>query len=150
MRGPHKTQLLLAALTALMLVVGAVAVVLYTALYPPHFRGWGEVVADRRTVAGWVVNARDMRARVEVQLYVDGQFAGAGLADRPRPDVVRAGRADEERCGYDFKIPPLAPGEHEARVYALHAVAGRSPRTLLLTGTPLRFRVEEGGRVVPL
>jgi hypothetical protein len=146
-RRRRKWQSALAALTAVTLAAGAASVVLYTWLFPPHFRGWGEVVTERRTVAGWVVNARDARARVEVQLYIDGRFAAAGVAELPRPDVVGAGWARDERCGYAFQIPPLAPGEHEARIYAAHAAAGGAYRTLLLTGTPLRFHVDEAGSV---
>lgn len=137
----------LAALTATALVAGAASVVVYTLLFPPHFRGWGEVVTERRAIAGWVVNARDAAERVEVRLYLDGRFAGSTVAESPRPDVVRAGRAKDERCGYEFKIPRLEPGEHEARVYAAHATRGGSYRTLLLTGTPLRFRVDEAGNI---
>lgn len=140
-------QLALAVLTATALVAGAASVVAYTLLFPPHFRGWGEVVVERRAVAGWVVNARAPRERVEVRLYVDGRFAGSTVADLPRPDVLRAGRAADERCGYDFKIPPLPAGEHEARVYAAHAARGGAYRTMLLTGTPLRFRVDDAGNI---
>jgi hypothetical protein len=125
----------------------AASVALYTYLFPPHFRGWGEVVIERRSIGGWVVNARDAGERVEVRLYVDGRFAGSSVAELPRPDVVRAGRAADERCGYDFKLPPLPAGEHEARVYAAHAARGGAYRTLLLSGTPLRFRVDEAGNV---
>ncbi|HEX5707040.1 MAG TPA: hypothetical protein VFX96_07080 [Pyrinomonadaceae bacterium] len=141
-------RLALAILTATSLAVVVASVALYTALFPPHFRGWGEVVSDRRAVAGWVVNARDDAVRVEVRLYVDGRFAGASVADLPRADVVRAGRATDERCGYDFKLPSLPPGEHEARVYAAHATPVGAYRTLVLTGTPLRFRVDEAGNVL--
>lgn len=138
---------LLAVLTTITLAALAVSVALYTFLFPPKFRGWGEVVAERRSIGGWVVNARDAGERVEVRLYVDGRFAGSALADLPRPDVVSAGRSADERCGYDFKLPALTPGEHEARVYAAHAARGGAYRTLLLTGTPLRFRVDDAGNI---
>jgi hypothetical protein len=63
---------------------------------------------------------------------------------------LEAGRARDERCGYSFALPALAAGPHEARVYVAHAVATMAGtyRTLQLTGSPLRFEVEEGGRVV--
>ena len=142
-RGPQR---LLAAVTAATLAVGAAAVVARTVFFPPAFRGFGEVAGDGR-VAGWAVVEGDPGRRVAVQLYVDGRFAGAQLAELPRPDVVAAGRARDERCGYSFHLPRLAPGEHEARVYAEHSVAGGAYRTLQTVGAPLRFVVGERGEV---
>ncbi len=146
MRSHPRPYRLLAALVAVTLAVGAAAVVARTVLFPPVFRGFGEVTEDGR-VAGWAVAENDSGARVAVQLYVDGRFAGAQVAELPRPDVVAAGRASDERCGYSFALPKLAAGEHEARVYAEHRVAGGAYRTLQTTGTPLRFTVGESGDV---
>lgn len=136
---PRRWQLITALLTALTLVGGAAAVYLYASYFPPYYRGWGEVTAHR-TVAGWAVNERLPEERVEVQLYIDGRFVAGGVANLPRPDVVAAGRARDERCGYSFDLPALAEGEHEARVYALHKVGDGSYRTLQMTGEPLRFK----------
>lgn len=140
---PH---LLFASLNAALLLVGAAAVGLYAAMFPPCFRGAGEVTRDGK-VAGWVVNKFEPAERVEVQVYLDGRFMAGGVADLPRGDVVAAGYARDEWCGYGFNIPPLAEGEHEVNVYAMYKVGGGAYRTLQLVGNPLRFRVAEGGRV---
>ena len=135
----YKTHLLLAALVAATLVVGALTLYARHAAYPPHFRGFGELT-PRGEVAGWAVNSARPGERVQVQLYVDGRFVAHQLATLPRPDVLAAGRSTDEHCGYLFPLPPLPAGEHEARVYALHAPASSDYRTLQQLGLPLRFK----------
>ena len=142
-----RLQILFAALACLTLTVGAYAVWTEYATFPPYFRGFGEVTR-RGEVAGWAVDASDSSARVEVQLYVDGRFVAHGTASLPRPDVVAAGRAVDENCGYSFALPALPAGEHEARVYALHPARSRAgPHTLKQLGNPLRFTTGADGRV---
>jgi hypothetical protein len=135
-----------AALACLTLSVGAYAVWAEYARFPPHFRGFGEVTR-RGEVAGWAVNASRPDARVEVQLYVDGRFAARDVALLPRPDVLAAGRAPDANCGYRLPLPPLPAGEHEARVYAVHA-DGPELRTLRQLGNPLPFTTGADGRAV--
>ncbi|HYP52542.1 MAG TPA: hypothetical protein VEQ42_03325, partial [Pyrinomonadaceae bacterium] len=122
------------------LFVVALATGFHYAAFNPHFRGSVDR-ADARTVEGWAVDESAPDARVEVQLYLDGRHAGVRLADRPRPDVRDAGRARDERHGFSFDTPPLAPGEHEARVYAVHASGAGRRRTLRQIGPALRFTV---------
>jgi hypothetical protein len=141
-----RLQILFAALVCLTLAAGAYAVWTEYRNFPPHFRGFGEVT-PRGEVAGWAVDASRPAARVEVQLYVDGRFVAHAEATLPRPDVVAAGRAEDPGCGYSFALPRLAPGEHEARVYALHAPGPRSLRTLKQLGDSLRFTAGGDGRV---
>lgn len=129
----------------LTLSVGVLSVWLSALFFPPHFRGWGELTADG-AVAGWVVNRSDPSERVQVQLYLDGRLVAVGTADLPRPDVVAAGYARDERCGYRFNLPRLAAGLHEARVYSSHSVASGAYRTLQLTGRPIRFTLDERGK----
>lgn len=131
---------LLAKSLAELLFVGVLAVGFYLTAFTPFFRGTLDV-ANSRHVAGWVVNQAEPQARVEVQLYVDGRFAGNRLADLPRPDVVAAGRAADERHGFSFDTPALPPGEYEVRVYAVHVSGSGARRTLQLVGKPLRFQV---------
>jgi hypothetical protein len=140
-----RLQIVFAALACLTLSAGGYAVWAEYANFPPHFRGFDELTR-RGEVAGWAVDAARPEARVEVQLYVDGRFAAHGLASLPRPDVVAAGRTKDESCGYSFALPALPAGEHEARVYALHA-PGVGARTLIQLGNPLRFTTDAGGRV---
>jgi hypothetical protein len=144
-----KTHLLIGIPLAATLLLGAGAVYLHHVFFPTRFSGWGEVTAGR-TISGWVVDRAGPLGPVEVQLYIDDRFAAHGLADLPRPDVSAAGWTKDARCGYDFKVPRLAAGEHEARVYAVHRVGGGGTHvTLQATGNPLRFRVGADGSVRP-
>ena len=141
-----RPQLVIAALASATALAGTLSVCSYCYYFPPHFKGFGEVT-PRGEVAGWAVDSSRPSERVRVQLYIDGRFAAYGLADLPRPDVVAAGRADDERCGYSFPLPPLPADEHEARVYALHTVGGGGPQTLLQLGRALRFTTDADRRV---
>jgi hypothetical protein len=110
--------------------------------FHPKFRGAVDV-ADARTVEGWVVDEAGPGRQVEVQLFIDGRFVAQASADRPRPDVLAAGRAARAEHGFRFDTPPLAAreAEYEARVYALHAAGDGERRTLNQIGKALRFRV---------
>ena len=119
------------------LLVGALAVAFYTNAFPPTFHGWGEAVADTRSIAGWAVNNAAPSERVEVQLFIDGKFHSMQVAQLSRPDVVAAGWAKDEWHGYNFALADLPPGEHEARVFTLHR--NRDRYTLQLLGDPIRF-----------
>ena len=146
---PNRTRsyLLIATLSIAATFVAILCAYVYSAtFFPPIYRGWAEVSAGGG-VAGWVVNRRSPTERVEVQLYVDDQFVGYRVADLPRPDVVAAGRAVDERCGYAFDVPPLAKGEHIGRAFALHKVGTGEYRTLQLIGVPVRFTVDSDGKV---
>jgi hypothetical protein len=102
------------------LFVAALAVAYVHHNFKPSFRGSFDAV-DARVAIGWAVDEAAPDAHVEVQLYVDGHFAARGRADRPRRDVRAAGRAQDDNHGFELALPPLPPGAHEARVYALHA-----------------------------
>jgi hypothetical protein len=145
-RRARLTQLLIGKSVVEALFVAALAVGFYYMAFTPHFRGWSDV-ADARRIAGWAVNEAAPDEPVEVQVYIDGRFAGNRLANLSRPDVVAAGRSRTELCGFEFDAPPLAAGEHEARVYAVHSSNGGARRTLQLIGFPLRFHLtpEEAG-----
>jgi hypothetical protein len=127
-----------AKLTLDLLFVGALAVYTHAVAFHPAFSGTLDY-ADGRSVRGWVVDRAQPDAAVEVQLYVDGRFVAAGFADEPRPDVSAKGFAPDERHGFVFKLEPALYGEHEARVYAVHASGGGARRTLQQIGSPLRF-----------
>jgi hypothetical protein len=119
------------------ILVGTIAVVVYTRAFPPTFHGWGEAVVESHSIAGWAVNNAAPWDRVEVQLFIDGQLYGSQVAQLSRPDVAAAGWARDEWHGYSFAIAGLTPGDHEARVYALHRNGDRY--TLQLLGDPIRF-----------
>jgi len=121
------------------LFVGTLAVVVWANAFPPTFHGWGEVV-NSQAIAGWAVNNASPWERVEVQLFIDGKLHDSQVAQLSRPDIVRAGWAKDEWHGYNFAIAGLAPGLHEARVYALHQTGARM--TLQLLGDPIPFVVD--------
>jgi hypothetical protein len=118
-------------------LIGAVAIIFFVTSFPPFFRGWGE--ATPHSIAGWVVDDAKPWHRVEIQLFIDDSFAATGVANLPRPDVFAAGWSKDEWHGYEFQLPRLAPGAHEARVYAVHVSGGGNRRTLQLVGDPIRF-----------
>jgi len=125
------------------IIVGTIAVVVYTKLFPPTFHGWGEAVVESRSISGWVVDDADPWRRVEVQLFIDGKLSGTQVAQLSRPDVVAARWAKDEWHGYNFVVSALGVGIHEAKVYALHQQGDRY--TLQMLGDPIRFHVEADG-----
>jgi len=127
------------------ILVGTIAVVVYLNAFPPTFHGWGEAVAERKSVSGWVVDDAHPWRRVEVQLFVDGKLMGTQVAHLSRPDVVGAGWSKDEWHGYSFDLPGLARGSHEARVYALHSSGAGTRYTLQMLGDPIRFEVSPDG-----
>jgi len=127
------------------ILVGAIAVGTYLNAFPPTFHGWGEAVAASRSIAGWAVNDGTLWQRVEVQLFVDGKLSGVQVANLSRPDVVAAGWSTDEWHGYNFPLPSLPAGAHEARVYALHQSGSGARYTLQLLGDPIKFVVNAEG-----
>jgi hypothetical protein len=136
-RGRLTRYLIFKSVVELLFVV-ALAIGFYLTAFAPDYRGTLDH-ADAKHVEGWAVNLADPHGHVEVQLYIDGRFAGDGLADSARPDVLASGRAADEMHGFNFDTPALPAGEHEARVYAVHASGGGQRRTLQLIGKPFLF-----------
>ena len=122
------------------ILVGTIAVLVYVKTFPPTIHGWGEAVAESKSISGWVVDYAEPSRRVEVQLFVDGRLVGTQVAQLSRPDIVTAGWAKDEWHGYNFVVNDLAEGTHEARVYALHQSGDRY--TLQLLGDPITFEVD--------
>jgi hypothetical protein len=127
------------------LLVGALAVFAFLTILPPYFHGWGEVTDTG--ISGWVVNNATPWDRLEVELFVDGKYIAARVANESRPDVAAAGWAKDEWHGYKFPLTSLSAGLHEARVYALHASGGGTRRSLQLVGDPIRFSVAANGKL---
>jgi len=130
------------------LFVGGLAVFTFMTILPPYFHGWGEVT--NTGISGWVVNNASPWERVEVQLFVDGKFAGDGIADQSRPDVSAAGWAKDPWHGYSFRLTSLRLRYHEARVYALHDSGGGARKSLQLVGDPIPFFVDDQGTITRL
>ena len=127
------------------ILVGTIAVVVYLNAFPPTFHGWGEAVVESRSIAGWAVNDADAWQRVQVQVFINGEPSGEQIANFSRPDVVTAGWAKDEWHGYNFALPSLPAGNHEARVYVRHESGDAVRYTLQLLGDPIRFVVNEDG-----
>lgn len=123
------------------LLVTAIAVGFYFATTNRNLHGVLDR-ADGQTVTGWVVDEARPAKHVEVQLFIDDNFVSDSAADQFRPDVHEAKRAEDDWHGFLFQTPALRPGEHEARVYALHSSGAGARRTLQLVGKPFRFRIE--------
>jgi hypothetical protein len=138
---PNLLQLLIAKSVAEALLVTVLGVAFYLVVTNPNLRGWLDN-ADAQTVAGWVVDEKSAGSRVEVQLFIDDKFVEDRVASDFRPDVRQAQRANDDWHGFVFKTPPLAPGQHEARVFAVHRGGSAERRTLQIVGKPLHFRVD--------
>jgi hypothetical protein len=134
-------QLLIAKSVIEALLVTALTVSFYLVVTNPHLRGWLDQ-ADARNISGWVVNETSEGTRVEVQLFIDDKFVENRTADAFRPDVHQAQRANDDWHGFVFQTPPLAAGDHEARVFAIHRGASDQRLTLQIVGKALRFRVD--------
>lgn len=128
--------------------ISALAAGYYLRVTPPVYRGWSEITAQG--VGGWVENRAHAAESVEVQLYVDGKFFGSTMASLPRPDVLGAGRADDERCGFQVDTSSLVEGAHHARTFAVHkAEDENAPRALIPFGPVLRFKVNAHQSIGP-
>ena len=136
-------QLLIAKSAVEILLVAGLTVGFFLITFP-HFQGWGE--ATPRAIEGWVVSQQHPEQKVEVQLFIDDSFVASGLADRPRPDIVIAGKSKDEGHGFSFEIPKLAQGYHVARAYAVHSSNQDKRKTLQLIGDPIPFDLDAAGK----
>jgi hypothetical protein len=123
------------------LLITAVAVGFYFATTNPNLRGVLDN-ADASSASGWVVDESNPSARVEVQLFIDDAFVGHAAANQFRPDVHNAKHAEDDWHGFAFQMPKLAPGQHQARVYAVHSNGAGTRRTLQLIGKPYNFHAD--------
>ncbi|HXM34472.1 MAG TPA: hypothetical protein VN920_04760 [Pyrinomonadaceae bacterium] len=128
------------------ILVATLGIVFYLSAFPPYFHGWGEVSSG--TISGWVVDHSAPSSRVQVQFFIDGNFAATATANQSRPDVVNSGWASDEWHGYRFSAPLLPAGVHEVRVYALHSSGGGIRQSLQLVGDPISFLVDANGRLI--
>lgn len=127
------------------LLVGALAVFTFMTVFPPYFHGWGEITETG--VSGWAVNNAEPWERVEVQLFIDGQFVAQSVANQSRRDVLAAGWTRDEWHGYEIPVSALTEGAHEARVYALHHSWDGARKTLQLLGSPIPFSIDSNGKL---
>ena len=75
----------------------------------PSLYGVVDVMRPER-VAGWVIDRRDPRAALDVEVRREGTLAATVKADRPRRDLEKAG-VGTGRYGFACELdPPLEPG----------------------------------------
>jgi hypothetical protein len=120
-----------------LLFVCGLAAYTHAVTYRTGFEGKVEQ-ADGSQVSGWVVDLERPGASVELQLFLDGQFAAAAVTSEP-PAGAAEGPGDYGRRAFVFRFEQPRHGEHEARVYAVRAGRGGARRTLQQIGDPRRL-----------
>src|SRR5277367_4765757 len=71
----------------------------------PSFEGFVDTFNDG-VVAGWALDQRQPGESIEVDLYIDGEYAGSAAADLPRPDLFAISPASQKK-GFRFNVKPL-------------------------------------------
>src|SRR5438105_6216146 len=74
--------------------------------FSPQLRGAIDA-ANQMRVAGWAYDSKTPEEGIEVQLFIDGQFAAARRADERREDLVQSHAAENPRHGFSFTVEPL-------------------------------------------
>jgi hypothetical protein len=74
------------------------------------------------TLKGWAIDPDTTRA-VQIHVYVDGSYAGAGTANRSRPDVGDAYPGSGDNHGFEVTVP-ISPGSHQVCAYAINIANG--------------------------
>jgi|GEM_PF-1224548 len=82
-----------------------------------NFEGY-RVGAGTITVTGWAIDP-DTTGPVDMHVYIDGNGAGRGFANRPRPDVGQAFPAFGPNHGFEITVP-ISGGPHQVCVYAIN------------------------------
>ncbi|MCU0311904.1 MAG: hypothetical protein MUE36_13285 [Acidimicrobiales bacterium] len=90
-------------------------------------------------VVGWMIDP-DSTAPIDVHVYVNGAFAGLGVADRNRPDVGAAYPGFGPVHGFDVVVPAAA-GLQTVQVYAINVGPGTTnpligTRSVFVGGNP--------------
>lgn len=137
-------QVLIVKSTLEVLLVAALAVFAFITILPPSFHGQCQI--SEAGISGWVVDSAAPWDRVEVQLFVDGRFFAARVANESRRELVTAGSSQDEWHGYTFPITTLSAGRHEARVYAFHRGGDESRKALRAVGDPISFSIAADGK----
>jgi hypothetical protein len=121
--------------------VCAVATLAAFSNFSPLLRGTIDAVDETR-VAGWVYDPLDPDQVIEVQLFIDGKFVMAKLADERRDDLVEAGATTRPGHGFSFRLDSLdlANGSHTAQVYALRESSNANKVLIPISKTSRIFR----------
>jgi hypothetical protein len=84
---------------------------------------------------GWALDP-DQPGPIDLHVYVDGVFAGAGRSGVHRPDVAVGYPAYASNCGFDFVLP-ASPGRRTVCVYAINVGTGTTHPLLGCRTIPL-------------
>ena len=104
--------------------LGCKSVVAPAATWAPYGNFERATVSGRTvTVTGWAIDSDAPTTPLSVHVYVDGRYAGAALADRPRADVARRQPGTGTAHGYTTALD-VAAGRHQVCVYAINAGPG--------------------------
>lgn len=122
-------------------ICAAVSLAAYSHISPP-LRGAIDVAESTR-IAGWAFDPDEPNSRLEVQLFIDGQFVASKIANEKREDLVKRGAANDAQHGFNFSFQPkqISSGKHNVQVFAVHSGAGVHKSLLSITRTPLTFEV---------
>jgi hypothetical protein len=92
-------------------------------------------------LVGWVIDPDSAGNLTEVHVYVDGTFAGAFPADKPRPELTQKFVGFGPNHGFDVTIP-VAVGDHTVEVWSIDHGVGGAPvkmatKQVTVGGTPI-------------
>lgn len=91
-----------------------------------------------RFVVGWAHDPEDAGRRVKLEVELNGQLVGTGVADLPRTDLQAAGVGDGNH-GFRIELPTLLlPGSD-------HVLAIRTPSDRMLLPLARDFHVRDNG-----
>jgi hypothetical protein len=99
------------------------------------------------TVSGWAIDP-DTTGPVAVHVYVDGTWAGQGVADRSRPDVGQAYPDSGPNHGFSITIP-ISAGRHEVCAYGINVANGVTNPLLGCLGVVSGLPIGSVDSVVP-
>ncbi len=75
--------------------------------------------ADKSWGYGWAFDPDQAGAPLEVQVYIDGTYAGSLEAADAREDLVASGELPSADHGFAFWMPTLSRGRHTITMYAV-------------------------------
>ncbi len=125
------------------LFVCAVASLAAFSMFSPLLRGAIDIT-DQTRVTGWVHDPRAPEETIEVQLFIDGNFAASGRADERRDDLVETGAAKNPDHGFTFNLDSLklTNGVHTAQIYAVRKSSGANKALIPISKKLRTFQVD--------
>lgn len=132
-------RLIAAKLALDLLFVCGLAIYTHAVTYREGFEGELEH-ADGRGARGWASDLESPGAPVEVQLFLNGQFAASTITGEPLPEGAAGDSSGRAGRAFVFRFEQPRHGEYEARVYAVREGRGGERRTLQQIGGARHFQ----------